>query len=149
MIACDQGIDEVTLNGMFADGNQVTFPNFVEIIDSLENDKDTDEQCVISFSTIADGMWLYEKDLRDAGFDDNQVQWLLEHMDEVDENGNVIRPGKVDEANDMFDSVKTGDNFTVESFDNFVKKVSVQHQKQAVDGEKRYDFLTFIKKFYQ
>lgn len=70
-------------------------------------------------------------------------------MDEVDENGNVIRPGKVDEANDMFDSVKTGDNFTVESFDNFVKKVSVQHQKQAVDGEKRYDFLTFIKKFYQ
>ena len=73
MIACDQGIDEVTLNGMFSDGNQVTFPNFVEIIDSLENDKDTDEQCVISFSTIAGGMWLYEKDLREAGFDDNQV----------------------------------------------------------------------------
>lgn len=44
-------------------------------------------------------------------------------MDEIDADGNVIRAGKIENL-DMFDSVKTGDNFTVESFENFAKKVA-------------------------
>jgi len=130
LIACDQGIDENVLDGMFADGNKINFDDFVEVIDALENDKDTDEQCVISFSNIAGGMYIYERDLKSAGFAEADIKWLLSQMNEIDANGNVVEKPVV--GTDVMESHKTGTNFTVEKMNVFAKKIATQHSKQEI-----------------
>jgi len=49
-IACEQDVDEKLIDGLYSQGRPITFEDFYEIMDALENEKDTDEQCILAFS---------------------------------------------------------------------------------------------------
>lgn len=124
-IACDQVVDEKLLDGLYNQNRPIGFDDFYEIIDALENEKDTDEQCILAFSQLAGGMFIYEQDMRDKKLSEEDIAWLCAHMDEF----------KGQES--------------LQHLTPFAKQLADSNTKQDVEGQKKYDFIGLIRDLYE
>jgi len=143
LIACDQALDEAMLDSVFVPGRKVAFDDFIQIMDALENDKDTDEQCILAFSQIASGLSVTEGELKNAKFSDEDIKWLLEHM-EKEKAAEVVEPGeeKKQIVKNALKGLKITQKNVLDRYGSFVKQMAMnKKQNQINDGQQRYDFV--------
>ncbi|CAL5970324.1 Calponin_homology (CH) domain-containing protein [Hexamita inflata] len=153
LMASNQAVEPAVLDNMYAEGRKVTFEDFVELMDALENDRDTDEQCILAFSQLCGGLYVTVSDLQKAGTSENDIKWLTEHMPEIDDAGKQVTKISDEKMNKLREALKSikpkGGIKGLEKMNKFVAVLATQVKRVDVPGEKKYDYVKFIQQFYE
>lgn len=148
LMASNQAVEPAVLDNMYAEGRKVTFEDFVELMDALENDRDTDEQCILAFSQLCGGLYVTVSDLQKAGTSENDIKWLTEHMPEIDDAGKQVAKISDEKMNKLREALKSikpkGGIKGLEKMNKFVAVLATQVKRVDVPGEKKYDYVKFI-----
>ncbi|CAL6104204.1 Calponin_homology (CH) domain-containing protein [Hexamita inflata] len=153
LIACEQAVDENLVDSLFANDRQPSFEDFFELMDALENDKETDEQCVLAFGQLG-GRYITERELRDAKISEQDIQWLISQMPLVKEDGTSETPVSEEKKMNIRNilggqTIKNDAVRSLEKMNHFVKQLASQSKKAEIPGEKKYDYLKFVVNMYE